>query len=223
MLSVTPMNPRTELEARYPSADFSVYFRTAEACRTIKGMNTHDHHLCPRKQFPEFVDSPENLITVTVEDHAFLHKLLEAACGIKAPSTLWIENQRAAALKGGRTMTPERARTARALQAPYSAARRFKHGASNRGKKQSPARTVKTANALRKDLTELLFGKWTVKELYPRELTNRVYWVCQCACGTIGRVHASNLTCGKSTCCRTCSKAYGRKTFILTSDTQSLV
>lgn len=96
------MNPRTELEARYPSADFSVYFRTAEACRTVKGLNTHDHHLCPRKQFPEFVDSPENLITVTIEDHAFLHKLLEAACGIKAPATALFDKSLCGASIGGR-------------------------------------------------------------------------------------------------------------------------
>lgn len=98
------MNPLIELEERYPSADFSVYFRTAEACRTVKGLNTHDHHLCPRKQFPEFVDSPENLITVTIEDHAFLHKLLEAACGIKAPPTAYFEAQEIAAALGGKTM-----------------------------------------------------------------------------------------------------------------------
>ncbi len=96
------MNPRTELEKCFPDADFSVYFREAEERRTARAWNTQDHHFCPRKQFPEFIDSPENLITVTVEDHAFLHKLLEAACGIKAPATALFEAQRNSASSNGR-------------------------------------------------------------------------------------------------------------------------
>ncbi len=95
------MNPRTELEAHFPSADFSVYFREAEERRTARAWNTQDHHFCPRKQFPQFIDSPENLITLTVQDHAFVHRLLEAACGIKAPATKLFERQRDFAAVGG--------------------------------------------------------------------------------------------------------------------------
>jgi hypothetical protein len=90
------------LQERYPLADFSIYFRHLEACRTVKGLNTQDHHICPKKQFPEYRYSPENLITLTVKDHAHAHKLLEAACGIKAPPTAWLEAQRDSAAKGGR-------------------------------------------------------------------------------------------------------------------------
>lgn len=84
------MNPQTELEKRYPQADFSIYFRHLEACRTVKGLNTQDHHICPRAQFPEYAeDFSENLITLNIEDHDFAHKLLEAACGIYAPPTIF--------------------------------------------------------------------------------------------------------------------------------------
>jgi hypothetical protein len=96
------VNPREVLQERYPLADFSIYFRHLEACRTVKGLNTQDHHICPKKQFPEYRYSPENLITLTVKDHAHAHKLLEAACGIKAPPTAWLEAQRDSAAKGGR-------------------------------------------------------------------------------------------------------------------------
>jgi len=96
------MNSNVELEARYPEADFSVYFRHLDACRrTLRGRDTQEHHICPKKQFPEFADSPENLITLRVDDHAFAHRLLEAACGIKAPSAALLAMQRAGAEKGG--------------------------------------------------------------------------------------------------------------------------
>ncbi len=89
------MNPRTELEKRYPEADFSIYFRHLEACKGTKSESgsTQEHHICPRAQFSEYVTALENLITLTLEDHSFAHKLLEAACGIKAPSSTWIESQ----------------------------------------------------------------------------------------------------------------------------------
>jgi hypothetical protein len=88
------MNPRTVLQERYPLADFTIYFRHLDACRTSKSLNTHDHHICPKAQFPEYKDLdsfPENSITLTIDDHSFAHKLLEAACGIKAPSTALFE------------------------------------------------------------------------------------------------------------------------------------
>jgi hypothetical protein len=98
------MNPQAVLHERYPLADFSIYFRHLEACRTEKGLNTQDHHICPRKQFPEYAEGfPENLITLMTDDHNWAHKLLEAACGIYAPPTVLFEGQRDAAAKGGRT------------------------------------------------------------------------------------------------------------------------
>jgi hypothetical protein len=101
------MNPRTTLQERYPEADFSIYFRFLDACRdTEKGLDTQEHHICPRKQFPEFIDEAENLMTLRIDDHDFAHKLLEAACGIKAPHTAFLEAQRESASRaaalGGR-------------------------------------------------------------------------------------------------------------------------
>lgn len=74
------MNPRTALQERYPAADLFEYFRFLGECRgTAPEGTTHDHHICPRKQFPEFIDSPENLITLSVDDHKHAHALLAAA------------------------------------------------------------------------------------------------------------------------------------------------
>ena len=98
------MNPRAVLQERYPDADFAVYFRFLDACSGTKSESgrTHDHHICPRKQFPEYAEGfRENLITLTIEDHAFVHKLLEGGCGIKSPPTAYFEMQRGAAVKGG--------------------------------------------------------------------------------------------------------------------------
>lgn len=100
------MDPRSELEKRYPLTDFSVYFRHLVACRTANGPNTQGHHICPRAQFPEFVDHPENKVMLHFSDHDFAHKLLEFACGIKAPQTAYLES----AAHGGRT--PEHQRKA---------------------------------------------------------------------------------------------------------------
>ncbi len=92
------MNPQTELEKRYPQADFSIYFRHLEACRTVKGLNTHDHHICPRKPFPEYEHMPENKVILTIEDHAQAHELLHAAEPELWAQSKWI----AAASKGGK-------------------------------------------------------------------------------------------------------------------------
>ena len=92
------MNPRTELEKRYPTADFSVYFRHLSACKTAKSVGTQEHHICPRKPFPEFSDAPENLITLSIKEHSEAHELLHAAVPeLWAPSK-WI----ASAAEGGK-------------------------------------------------------------------------------------------------------------------------
>lgn len=96
------MNPKTELEKRYPHADFWEYFCFLQKCIETEKGSTQEHHICPRKQFPEFIDSPENVMTLRVADHAHAHRLLEAACGIKAPSTALFEKSLAAALEGGK-------------------------------------------------------------------------------------------------------------------------
>jgi len=70
------VNSRAELEARYLEADFSTYFRFLDACRgTERGRDTQEHHVCPRKQFPEFI----------------------------ATRTVFFELQRTGAVRGGNT------------------------------------------------------------------------------------------------------------------------
>jgi hypothetical protein len=102
------MNPKAVLQERYPTADHDklvIYFRNVEALRGTKRESgrTHRHHICPVAQFPEYeFDYPENLIDVTIEDHIFLHKLLEAAIPeIKSPPNAFLEGFRDANAKGG--------------------------------------------------------------------------------------------------------------------------
>lgn len=133
------MNPQTELEARYPGADFSVYFRfLASACCSEKTSDTNEHHICPKKQFPEFIDALENVMTLRVDDHAFAHKLLEAACGIKAPSAHWFEIQRTAAALGGR-----KGGRVSGLENKQSRRGCFAHGMQSKGGKVSGCTTHK--------------------------------------------------------------------------------
>ncbi len=75
------MNPLAVLQKRYPDADFSIYFRYLNACVVaVRSDLTNEHHICPRKQFPEYADGfPENRITLLIDDHVFAHKLLGAA------------------------------------------------------------------------------------------------------------------------------------------------
>lgn len=98
---------------------------------------------------------PENSITLKLEDHAWAHKLLEAACGIKAPSTKWIESQtwtpercaRNSAAKKKYYEDPEaRARHAEARRTPEARARQ---SAAHRGKKLSEEHRRKLSDAKR--------------------------------------------------------------------------
>jgi hypothetical protein len=98
------MNPQTTLQERYPLADFGPYFAFLESRKETETRAgcTHEHHICPRLQFPEYVEGCSwNLITLTLEDHAQAHKLLEVACGIKAAPVTYFLVQPAAATKGG--------------------------------------------------------------------------------------------------------------------------
>jgi hypothetical protein len=96
------VNPRTELEKRYPEADFSVYFHFLSEHKTEKAWNTHDHHICPRKQFPEFAEGfPENLITLTVGDHAHAHELLHVSVPELWAQSKWIASANEGGRKGG--------------------------------------------------------------------------------------------------------------------------
>lgn len=99
------MNPQTVLQERYPSADFGPYFAFLEACKGLtpeKG-KTHEHHICPKAQFPEYRYELANLITLMIEDHRQSHRLLAAAIPEEfGPPAAWIEGASEAAPKGGR-------------------------------------------------------------------------------------------------------------------------
>jgi NUMOD3 motif-containing protein len=77
------MNPRAVLQERYPTANLVVYFAFIELCRLREPkplrMMTQEHHICPKKQFPEHKDAPENLITLWTPLHWHAHRLLSAA------------------------------------------------------------------------------------------------------------------------------------------------
>lgn len=158
------MDPKTVLQERYPLADFSVYFRHLVACRTEKGPDTQEHHICPRKQFPEFAEGfPENLATLHIDDHAHAHRLLEAACGIKAPSTVWFERghsaearrKRSNALRG-RTFSDEHKRSLSRANRGHKNHLGHKHSDESR-KKISESKTNPSAETRRK-LREAALG-----------------------------------------------------------------
>jgi hypothetical protein len=95
------------MQAKYPAANLAVYFAFIEMCLQFepepkKGM-THEHHICPRKQFPEYVEEPENLITLYTPLHMHAHRLLGSAVPeLSRASAAWIAAAARAGRKGGR-------------------------------------------------------------------------------------------------------------------------
>jgi hypothetical protein len=77
------MNPQTELQRRYPTAPLVVYNAFMDLCRQFepepRAGETHEHHICPKKQFPEYRYDPDNLITLYLPLHAHAHRLLGVA------------------------------------------------------------------------------------------------------------------------------------------------
>jgi|HubBroStandDraft_1064217.scaffolds.fasta_scaffold16936_5 hypothetical protein len=98
------MNSSKALHAKYPSANLVVYDAFIELCRQHepepKVGETHEHHICPRKQFPELEQEPSNLVTLYTVLHTHAHRLLAHAVPeirfVTPPA--WI----AAAANGGR-------------------------------------------------------------------------------------------------------------------------
>jgi hypothetical protein len=80
------------LQERYPTAHLGAYFAFVESCRGTKQESgrTNEHHICPKKQFPEYEHDPDNLITLTIGDHAHAHKLLAAAVPELCNLSPWI-------------------------------------------------------------------------------------------------------------------------------------
>jgi hypothetical protein len=96
------------MQAKYPAANLAVYFAFIAGCRQFepepqKGL-THEHHICPRKQFPEYAEGfPENLITLHTRLHAHAHRLLGSAVPeLSRASAAWIAAGIKNAAKGGR-------------------------------------------------------------------------------------------------------------------------
>ena len=79
-------NTRSVLEGRYPFADFSDYLNFIESCKgkpkrrhKYQDRRTHSHHICPRAQFPEYIEEPANRIKLTIAEHVHAHDLLSMA------------------------------------------------------------------------------------------------------------------------------------------------
>ena len=47
------------MQAKYPEADFGEYFRFLVSCAGTEKALTEEHHIAPRKQFPELVRASE--------------------------------------------------------------------------------------------------------------------------------------------------------------------
>ena len=99
-----------ELQKQYPDGNFEPYWIAVEKCRRTEKDYTHDHHLLPEKQFPQFADFklfPENKLVANASlernEHAWLHRILEECGGPKAPPSAFFESQRGGCAKGGRS------------------------------------------------------------------------------------------------------------------------
>jgi hypothetical protein len=131
-------DPLSVLESAFPFADFSAYLRFIEACREKKPEgSTHDHHICPQACFPERVEEPENLIALSVEDHARAHALLNdvgepdlyTPTGfIAMSSTLSSEHQAKAGRAGGRSKSPAKMQALAALRKKLTPEMRSRNG-----------------------------------------------------------------------------------------------
>ena len=64
--------------------------------------------------------------------------------------------------------------------------------------------TMKKSSPKFKDLTGLLFGKWTVLERGPT-IKRAITFICKCECGTIKQVYARHLDRGYSKSCLKCA------------------
>lgn len=91
MLNCLFVNPEVTLRQRYPEADFAAYFCFLAEHSAKKSKETQEHHICPKKQFPEYEDASENKITLTLTDHAEAHRILEQCePSILSPQSAWI-------------------------------------------------------------------------------------------------------------------------------------
>jgi hypothetical protein len=156
------MNPRTVLQERYPAANLMPYFGFLEWCKGTQSgpWRTHEHHILPRKQFPEYADCPENLITLTVEDHAHAHRVLEAVCGIKAPPSVLLESltwtperaaKRSATAKLINARPEVKARVSKQMKAYFAdPAARARHSATLKKAHSRPETKARTSAALKK-------------------------------------------------------------------------
>ena len=68
------------------------------------------------------------------------------------------------------------------------------------GRSQTATTRARISNALLEDLTGKSFGFWKVLRKSPRKFSHP-YWICQCSCGTVKEVTASNLRSESSTSC----------------------
>ena len=107
------MDPQTELTGRYSSRDFSSVFAfLASVPLLAEGtLGTQVHHICPKKQYPQFANLklfPENGVVLSLADHVYVHLLLELCePELRSPPTTYFEVQKYAAAKGGSSSSRE--------------------------------------------------------------------------------------------------------------------
>ena len=62
------------------------------------------------------------------------------------------------------------------------------------------------------DLTNKKFEELTAKKIVKRDDSGHNYWQCECSCGAIVIVRATNLINGSVTMCKDCKKNSNKKT-----------
>jgi hypothetical protein len=92
---------KAAMQGKFPTADFTEYFRFLESRKVPVECAMHSHHICPRAEFPELRKDKENLIDLEVEDHYQAHQIL-FECDPTFRSYDFIKGQPTAAIMGGR-------------------------------------------------------------------------------------------------------------------------
>src|ERR1039458_8154956 len=71
------MTIREIMQAKYPTADLSRYFAFIAQAKGAEP--TEEHHIAPRREFHKLKYAPENLVTLSIQEHFAAHVLLAQA------------------------------------------------------------------------------------------------------------------------------------------------
>ena len=67
------------------------------------------------------------------------------------------------------------------------------------------------------------FGLWTVRQRAGRTWNGNALWECECVCGCVSRVRATDLTSYKSTGCRRCGSSYAPQQWTVSGDVATAI